>query len=583
MHDLVIRNGTIIDGTGRPALEADIAIDDGRITQVGTISGAGREEIDASGKIVTPGFVDIHTHYDGQATWDSMLAPSSLHGVTTLVMGNCGVGFAPVRPDKHDWLINLMEGIEDIPGSALAEGLTWDWETFPEYLDVLDKRRFTVDIGTHIPHGALRSYVMGDRAITSEAATDDDIGEITKAVEEGLRAGALGVSTSVANAHRAKTGERTPSTWATEDELRAIFRVMAKVRPDSVFEATADVSAEEAIDLFAELARETGVQVSFSLAQMHNNPEQWRRILGGIVDARAEGVKVSAQICVRCIGILCNWRASIHPFMYRPTWVGLSTLPWAEQNARLRDPEVRRRIIEENSVYPESDHIANAKSMVEAYGSMYAATDDTINYEPTPEESLAARAKVEGRTVDDLAYDALMAGDGNGFILLALMNYAFSNYDHVVEMLNSEATVVSLSDGGAHVGTICDASIPTFMLTHWARDRKRGPKLSLEEAVRRQTSHTANYYGMRDRGVLAPGYLADVNVIDFDRLKLEKPFLTFDLPAGGKRFMQRAQGYSATIKSGVVVSREGEFTGELPGRLVRGSRTAPQGVAEPVG
>lgn len=581
MQDIVIRSGTIVDGTGRAPFQADVAIDRNRITQVGAVSARGREEIDARGKIVTPGFVDIHTHYDGQATWDSWLAPSSLHGVTSIVMGNCGVGFAPVKPDKHDWLINLMEGVEDIPGSALAEGLTWDWETFPEYLDALDRRQYVMDIGTHVPHGALRSYVMGERALSPDAAvTSEEIEAMVKLTEEGLRAGALGFSTSRTANQRARTGELTPSIWADEIELRAIFETVARSGANSVFEVTSDYAGDEAVDLFTKLSRETGVRVSFSLVQHHYDAEEWRMLLRHMEQGRAEGANISAQFCARFIGMLFNWRASLHPFMYKPSWMKIKALPWKEQLERLRDPVFRRQVIEEDSEFPENNFIANAQSILQAFDKMYAVEGDTINYEPAPEESLAAREKRENRTAAELAYDAMMADDGNGFVILALMNYANGNYDHVYDMIGRDFSISGLSDGGAHVGTICDASIPTYFLTHWARDRKRGPRIPLEQVIHHQTSRTASFYGLHDRGVVAPGYLADINVIDFDGLRLEKPYLAFDLPAGGKRFLQRAKGYTATIKSGVVVSRNGEFTGELPGRLVRGSLCAT-GLAGP--
>lgn len=574
MHDLVIRNGHVIDGTGAPGFAADIAIDGRKIAQVGKVEQVGREEIDARGQIVAPGFVDIHTHYDGQASWDPYLAPSSQHGVTTTVMGNCGVGFAPARPDQHDWLINLMEGVEDIPGTALAEGLTWDWETFPEYLDALDKRAFTMDVGTQIPHGALRTYVMDERAVSDETASPADIARMADLVEEGIRAGALGFSTSRVIWHRAKSGEQVPGTMAGEDELTAIFQAMAKASPNAVFEAAADIATDAEFELFQRLSRQNGLPVSLAMLQENDAPERWRTILQRIVSARAEGANMRAQITIRYVGLMFNWRTSLNPFMRKPAWRELNELAWEEKLVQLKNPETRRRMIEEPSDYGADGSVANLAGLLEAFDIIYA-TAGPIDYEPDPANSIGARARRLGVSPLELIYDALMADDGHGFVIEAMMNYAHGNYDHIFEMMDYEGSIFSLSDGGAHVGMICDASAPTFLLTHWARDRARGPKRTLEDVIRRQTSDTASFYGLMDRGVLAPGYLADINVIDHVRLELENPYIAFDLPAGGRRLLQRANGYTATIKSGIVVSREGKFTGALPGKLIRGPQVRP--------
>jgi N-acyl-D-amino-acid deacylase len=574
MHDLVIRNGFVIDGTGKPGFEADVAIDDGRIRIVGNVVARGREEIDARGQIVTPGFVDIHTHYDGQATWDSYLAPSSQHGVTTTVMGNCGVGFAPCAPDKHDWLINLMEGVEDIPGSALAEGLPWNWESFPQYLDALERRHWTMDVGTQIPHGAIRTYVMGDRGATDAPATHEDRARIAELVEQGMRAGALGFSTSRVMFHRAKSGELVPGTNAREDELLAIGHAMAKVSRRAVFEAAADIATPGELDWVRHLCSQTGVSVSVGLLQSNDKPEEWRESLQRIDAARASGLNVRGQITVRFVGLMFNWCGSLHPFMCKPTWKRICSLPWEELLRQLRDPGIRAQMISEPSEYPTGPTAGTEQLVSTAFDLMYAVGKE-IDYEPRREDTLGAVARQTNVDPATLAYDALMADEGQGFIVMTLFNYAYGNYDHLHEMLSSPSTLVSLSDGGAHVGMICDASAPSFLLAYWARDRARGAKIALEEVVRRQTSDTASFYGLDDRGVLAPGYLGDVNVIDLDHLKLEKPYLINDLPAGGKRLLQKARGYTATIKRGVVVSRDGEFTGAFPGRLLRGAAAAP--------
>jgi len=574
MHDMVIRNGLVFDGTGRDGYEADVVIERGRIVSVGKNAGRGKEEIDARGQIVAPGFVDIHTHYDGQATWDSYLAPSSQHGVTTTVMGNCGVGFAPAKPDQHDWLINLMEGVEDIPGTALAEGLTWNWESFPEYMDALEARSFTMDIGTQIPHGALRTYIMGERAISDDLAGAQDIARMAQLVEDGIRAGALGFSTSRVIFHRAKTGELVPGTMAGEDELSAIFQAMARASDSAVFEAAADIATDEEFALFKRLSLQTGLPVSLAMLQENHAPERWRTILKRIEDARAEGANVRAQISVRYVGLMYNWRTSLHPFMFKPAWREIANLPWRQQLGHLRDPSFRARMIVEPSDFGEAGAIADPGGLIEAFDTMYAP-NGPINYEPDPANAIGAQARALGKSPLELTYDAMMVDDGNGFVINAMMNYAHGNYDHIREMMDYPASLFSLSDGGAHVGMICDASAPTFLLTHWARDRSRGERGKLAELIRRQTSDTAAFYGLHDRGVIAPGYLADLNVIDFDNLTLENPYIAFDLPAGGRRLLQKARGYTATIKSGVVVSRGGEFTGQLPGTLIRGPMARP--------
>jgi len=570
MHDMVIRGGTVVDGSGGAPFAGDVAIDGGMITAVGIVVTNGREEIDATGLLVTPGFVDIHTHYDGQATWDPELGPSSWHGVTSIVMGNCGVGFAPARPDKHDWLIGLMEGVEDIPGTALAEGMTWGWESFPEYLDALEAMPRTIDIATQVPHGAVRAYVMGERGAANEPATPADIAAMASIVEHGLRAGALGFTTSRTVLHRAVDGNVVPGTYADRAELLGIGEGIARAG-HGVFEMASDLNpCGEEFAWMKDLSIATGMPVSFALLQSPLDDEGWRDQLARTEAANAEGARVTAQVALRGTGVLLNWRGTAHPFITRASWVAIAALPWDEQLARLKDPAFKARLLADPAERPPIDN-GLVDLLLHGWMLQFPLGDDP-DYEPTPDMSLAAIAAREGRDAQEVAYDTMLADDGRGFIYLPILNYADGHLDHVLELLNHPATVVSLSDGGAHCGVICDAASPTFMLTHWVRDRKRPGKLSLQAAVKRQTADTAAMYGLGDRGMLRPGMLADINVIDFARLKLAKPYIAFDLPAGGKRLLQRASGYACTIKSGVVTFREGVATGARPGRLVRGPR-----------
>lgn len=572
MHDLVIRGGTVVDGTGAPRFVADVAVDGGIITAMGQISASGREEIDASGKIVAPGFVDIHTHYDGQATWDSEMGPSSWHGVTTVVMGNCGVGFAPAKKDKHDWLIGLMEGVEDIPGTALAEGMKWDWESFPDYLDALERLPRTIDIGTQVPHGALRAFVMGQRGADNEEPTEADIAEMARLVEEGLRAGALGFSTSRTVLHKSIDGELVPGTTATEPELVGIGRAMGKVG-HGVFELTTDFLEEwDEFGWMGRLSRETGLPIAFTMLQSPIKQMPWTEQMAGMCNANDNGANLVAAIGLRGIGVIMNWRGTVHPFMRKPSWQKIAGLSWDEQKAKLSDPAFKAAMLAEDNLPPPSPDMAPFFMLVTAAWAMQFPLGDGFSYEPTREESVFGFAQAAGKDAAEYAYDQLMADDGNGMIYLPILNYMDGNLDFTKELLQRDDIVASLSDGGAHCGTICDAASPTFLLSYWARDRKAGT-IPLELAVKRQCHDTARLYGLNDRGVLKPGYLADINVIDFDALKLLKPWLAFDLPAGGKRLLQKADGYAATIKSGVVTFRDGAMTGALPGIVVRGPQS----------
>jgi N-acyl-D-aspartate/D-glutamate deacylase len=576
MHDLVIRNGRVVDGAETPAFTADIAVDGGKITAVGRIDEPGRREIDAAGLVVTPGWVDIHTHYDGQVTWDPYLAPSSWHGVTTVVMGNCGVGFAPVRPDRHEWLIELMEGVEDIPGAALSEGIKWTWESFPEYLNSLEGQPRVLDVATQVPHGAVRAYVMGERGARNEPATAEDIAEMSRIVGEGVAAGALGFSTSRTMLHLAKDGEPVPGTFAAEDELLGIGRAMGAAG-HGVFEMASDMApAEDEFQWMKAMSAETGVPVTYGLLQSPTKADNWVRMLALTEEARAEGAQITAQIACRPTGMVLGWQSTVHPFIGRESYRKLAALPFAERIVHLRDPEVRARILSE----PSKPMGAIGMILTQGFDRMFRLEHEGgLDYEPRAEDSIAALAAATGQQPDAIVYDMLMEKDGAGYIYLPLLNYAEFNFDHIHEMMNHPNTVLSLSDGGAHCGVICDASFPTYMLTHWVRDRARGPRLSLEKVVSMQTRDTARLYGLHDRGVIAPGMKADFNLIDYDKLAIMAPEMAFDLPAQGRRLIQRAQGYAATIVSGVVTFEAGEATGEMPGKLIRGPQHANLAIA----
>ncbi len=580
MYDLVIRGGLVVDGSGAAPRRADVAANGDRIIAVGDNLGPGREEIDAVGKIVTPGFVDIHTHYDGQATWDQEMAPSSWHGVTTVVMGNCGVGFAPARPDRHDWLIGLMEGVEDIPGTALAEGMTWDWETFPQYLDALEKLPRAIDVGTHVPHGAVRAYVLGDREQPGAVPTDDDIAAMAAIVEDGVRAGALGFSTSRTVLHRSVDGEVVPGTTATKEELIAIGRAMGRVG-HGVFELASDMRREwDEFGWMGALSRETGLPCTYAALQSIAKEMPLDEQIAAMRAENDNGANIVAQIALRGNGIIMAWQGTVHPFRFRPSYQSIAELPWEEQKAKLLDPAFKAQLLSESNDMSEVNPDIVGLVMVVAGGwGMQYEMDPDFDYEPSAAESILARAEAAGVSGEEYAYDLLCRDDGRGFIYLPILNYADGNLDFLEALQRSGDTVNSLSDGGAHCGTICDAASPTFMLQHWVRDRKRGGRIALEEAVKRQCRDTALLYGLEDRGLVAPGYLADLNVIDMDKLKLGKPWLAFDLPAGGKRLLQRADGYVATVKSGQVTFRDGVCQGVFPGTVIRGPQRVEYAVA----
>jgi N-acyl-D-aspartate/D-glutamate deacylase len=581
VFDLIIRGGTVVDGTGRDRYTADVAIRDGRIVEIApAIEAEAAEVIDATGQIVTPGFVDIHTHYDGQATWDTVLDPSSGHGVTTMVMGNCGVGFAPVHPGREAWLVQLMEGVEDIPGTALHEGITWGWESFPEYLDALDRRQYSVDLAAYIGHGPLRAYVMGERGARNEPATPDDIAQMGRLVREALEAGAVGFSTSRTLNHKARDGEPVPGTFAAMDELDGIADAVVaaggglfEVAPQGL-EFDAPVFLAE-VDWMSRLALRTGLPVTFAMLQNELNPTSWREALEVVDRTNAAAGHLRPQVAARPFGMMIGW-ASYHLFAKRPTYLELATrLPHDELLAELARPEVKARILADADLAPDPtlqfDGIgAFLQGMLDKLYAMGSPPD----YEPTADRTVTALAAAAGRDPLEMAYDLMNADGGHAFLMLPFFNYVGGTQDAIYEMLQHPATVSGLSDGGAHCRMICDASIPTYVLTHWARDRSRGAKLSLEQAVRLQTKDTAEVVGFTDRGTIEVGRRADVNVIDLEHLTLGLPHAVDDLPAGGRRLLQEATGYTVTIVAGQITRRHGRDTGARPGRLVRARRSS---------
>jgi N-acyl-D-aspartate/D-glutamate deacylase len=573
MHDIVIRGGTIIDGTGKAAFCGDVAIANGCITAVGGKQGPARRDIDASGLLVTPGWVDVHTHYDGQAMWDPLLTPSCWHGVTTVMFGNCGVGFAPVKKHHRGALMDLMEGVEEIPNPVLAAGLTWEWETFPEFMDALERRPRAIDIAAQAAHLPLRVYVMGDRAVRREPATPDDIAEMRKLTIEALRSGAFGFTTSRTDSHKTPDGELVPSRDADDLELLGIGSALG-VTGTGAFGMNSDFDDEEyELRWMRKLAKETGRPVWFLLTDRYEDPQRWRRLMTAVHEARANGLPLTAQIAGRPIGVMMGIGTALNPFTVRPSYKRLESLPIAEQRARLRDPEVRRQILAEKPSESEVAKLAQFRQAVVRLWDRFFIMGNPPDYEPGPEKSVAAIAARTGRPPDEVAYDYITGAEGQ-YLYFPVVNYVVGDHEPIREMLNDPACLLGLSDGGAHCTSIVDAGVPTFMLTHWGRDRSRGPTLPLEMLIKRQTSETADFFGLPDRGRLAPGLRADINLIDFDRLQVQKPELIHDMPANGRRFVQKVEGYEATLVAGTPIFEHGEHTGALPGRLVRAGRDA---------
>jgi N-acyl-D-aspartate/D-glutamate deacylase len=572
--DLVVRNGTVVDGTGGPPHEADVAVKGGRIAGIGRIAGSGAEEIDAKGRLVTPGFVDIHTHYDGQAVWDPQTAPSSWHGVTTAVMGNCGVGFAPCKPQDREKLVELMEGVEDIPGPVMHEGLKWTWESFPEYFQSLASKQRDIDLCALLPHAAVRVYVMGDRAIRHEKAIEADIAQMRVIARDAVAAGAFGFSTSRTISHKSLTGEYTPTLRANEEELAGIamgLRDAGSGFIEFVSDWTEPDTKSE-FDMLRRVAEKSGRPVVFSVSRRHepHRRDQWKELVGYADQAQKDGVNIRAVTAPRAVGVLLGLEGSQNPFSGTPTYKSIAKLPLSQRVARMRDPEVRRKILSEDPIAGATFPLIRRLK----YTHMYRFGNPP-NYLPKAEDSIEAMAAVRGMTPPELAYDILLEDEGQSFIHCPISNYPNYSLDGTEQMLANRNVIMGLGDGGAHVGFILDAGYPTWLLTYWGRQQKRWP---IEELVRRLTSDTAAAAGLGDRGVIAVGKKADLNVIDYAGLEAGRPYVAYDLPAGGRRLMQKVKGYEATIVSGAVTYRNGEATGALPGRMVKGQR-APTAIA----
>ena len=566
MFDLIIKNGSIYDGKGTKPYQADIAISNEKIVEIGDIKGEGKKVIDAEGKIVTPGFVDIHTHYDGQVTWDPYLRPSTYHGVTTVVMGNCGVGFSPCKPDQRNWLIGLMEGVEDIPGTALHEGIDWEWESFPEYLDALEKKPLAIDVGTQIPHGAVRAYVMGERGINHEEASQDEIDRMKEIVQEAIKAGAYGFSTSRTEKHNDVNGNLTPSITAHKNELVEIAKSLGEIN-QGVLQGISDFyDFDSEFDIFKAMSKESGRPISITVEQQDARPEWWEQLLNGIEDAQSEGINMYGQVPPRATGILMGLTATLNPFRFHPAYMEIADLALEERVEIMSNDEFKEKLLNDNavSINPLVDEIVNA------YAKMFKL-GEPANYEPDPEMSFESLANSSNMTAQEIAYDAMLEKDGRALIYHPLFNYQTGDLSLVEKMLKHPYTVSGLGDAGAHCGAISDASFPTTLVQHWSRDRTRGSKLPLETVIKMQTSETANLLGIKDRGVLAKGYKADINIIDYEGLTLHEPEIINDLPAGGRRLVQKASGYDYTIVSGEVAFIKGEATGALNGRLIRNS------------
>ena len=565
MYDLIIKNGIIYDGTGDKPFVADIAIKGRKIEAIGELDEVSKQTINAEGKVVAPGFVDIHTHYDGQVTWDPYLRPSTYHGVTTVVMGNCGVGFSPCKPEERDWLISLMEGVEDIPGTALHEGINWQWESFPEYLDILENKPLAIDVGTQIPHGAVRAYVMGQRGIDREEATQEEIDQMSQIVKEAIQAGAFGFSTSRTEKHRDSSGALTPSITAHKNELVSIANSIGELN-SGVLQGISDFyDFESEFDIFKEMSQSSGRPISITVEQMDQRPDWWHQLLDGIEAAQNEGINMYGQVPPRATGINMGLEVTLNPFTFYPSFYDLSKKSLEEKVATMRDPKFKKKLLSEQPV-----SIGNplVEEITQSFNKMFRL-GDPANYEPDPDSSFKAIAKKQNISPQEVAYDCLLEKEGKALIYHPLFNYLPGNLDFVEKMLNHPYSISGLGDAGAHCGAISDASFPTTLIQHWGRDRTRGKKIPLEKLISMQTLETSRLLGISDRGVLKEGYKADINVIDFDNLTLHEPEVLHDLPAGGRRLVQKASGYEYTIVSGQIAFENGEATGALNGRLIR--------------
>ena len=568
MHDTVIRGGTIVDGSGNPGFTGDVAVKDGKIVQVGGKAGPGTRDVDANGLLVTPGWVDVHTHYDGQATWDAELAPSSWHGVSTVLFGNCGVGFAPVRKKDHAALIGMMESIEEIPGIALADGLKWNWETFPEYLDALEQKPRAIDIAAQIPHHPLRVYTMGERAVRREKATADDIQQMRDAVRAGLEAGAFGFTTSRTNSHKTPEGDMVPGRYSEVEELLGIGTAFNGLN-HGAFGVNSDFDNEaEELKWMTKFGKESGRPVWFLLTDRPTDLTRWQRLMAGVHQARAEGASVTAQIAGRPVGVMLGIDTALNPFSIRPSYQALLKLPVDERIKRMQDPVFRAQVLSEAPSEELLGRLTQFRQhIVRRWNRMFPMSNPP-NYEPEEKDSVAAIAARTNHSPDEVAYDYL-AGGADRFLFFPIVGYNEDNLDIIHTMLTDETTLLGLSDGGAHCSSIVDASVPSWMLIHWARDRTRGPKIALERLVKRQTHDTAKFFGFHDRGLLKEGMKADINVIDFNRLQLHVPEIRYDLPMNGRRLVQRVDGYKNTFVAGVSTFEDGNYTGATAGRLVR--------------
>src|SRR6478672_2166164 len=571
--DLVIRGGTIVDGLGGDPFVGDVAVRDGTICEVGVVGSSGDRVLDATGLLVTPGFVDLHTHYDGQAIWSDRLTPSSAHGVTTAVMGNCGVGFAPCRAEDHETLVDVMAGVEDIPGVVMVDGLPWTWETFPEFMDALESRQRDIDVAAFLPHSPLRVYVMGRRGVDREPATPEDLSQMRKLAAEAIHVGALGFASSRLTIHKTESGHPIPSFDAGHDEIEAIARGVDDAG-GGLIQFVPDLVAgdyEPVLQTVFDVAADVGLPVTFTLAIGNAGPAFFEDALTMVEKANANGGDITAQIFPRPIGLVIGLELSGNPFVMYPSYREIAGLPLAERVAEMRKPEVRERILKDK---PASDGHP-LMFAVQAFDWIFPLGDPP-DYEPDPADSIAARAKARGVSPLEEAYDRLLDDDGHAMLLVTLANFRDASLDTVAELVRREDVVLGLGDGGAHYGMICDASFPTYMLTHWVRDRASG-RLAVAEAVRELTSAPARVAGLADRGRIAVGYKADLNIIDHDALRLHRPSIAHDLPAGGRRLDQTADGYVATIVSGEVIAEGGVPTAARPGKLIRGRQPVPAG------